>query len=128
MSNNNAQLFLKSHSGYDLFSVADPESLADLTIEDANFQNQFVILNNNKLKKSVLPKIPEDTAISLNLSELLNNNSAVYDIIRTGGSLGGASFSRDNETQEYTSIEVSMPVGKKANNAKFIDVNVKFVK
>lgn len=128
MPNNNAQLFLKNFGNRDLFQYADPEALKGYTVNDVNLMSEFVSLNGGQVKKSQVNKVPDDSPIPLNMSTIKNDDARLWNAIRNGDSLGGATFSRDNETTEYSNIELSSGTGLKGNSAQFIEVPLKFIK
>jgi hypothetical protein len=130
MASNNAQLFMKNFSNIDLFRFADPDALKELDIDDIADVSEFKITNGNIKNKCIIPKSGgvDTTTIGLNLSNIKNENPSLYNALIAGDDLGGATFSRDNETTEYSSIDMEMGMKKKGNPASYSDAMLKFYK
>lgn len=130
MTTNNAQLFLSNYDNYDLFQDADPDALKDYEINDILEMNEIVVTNGGTVKERKIVKSGgvDESPIPIRMSDLKSKNTSLYNAMVRGDNLGAATFSRDNETKNYSLITLTQGVQPKANPASYSNVPLKYFK
>lgn len=129
MTTNNAQIFLKNFSNFEISKYIDPDSLRSIMVPLNNEKTDFSIANGGELFPIIMNAVPEDTSFKINASALKRDNNTVFLALSSAGTnLGSVIFSNGNLTTNYTQVFVSKQLALSGNIGEFIDMSLKFQK
>jgi hypothetical protein len=116
----------KKFGGAKFSDYCEPESLANLKVENIPVNRQFTITQNRALESAEIPMVVNDTTFSVRMKDLKQASATLFAALTStkGSDLGVWEFNKGN-TSFTAKVNISNPPADALNEAMYVDVALK---